>query len=92
LSRKIGTKIIATVKRKLTRLDLEEIVNFMYKLVKLNYKDFEFMKDVERVIIEQKIPINYPLIRKMLWSYTHLDVGSTVLYAHIAKTLKIGQH
>lgn len=50
------------------------------------------MKEVEKIIIEEKLKINYPVIRKILWSYTHLDVGSSVLYSHICKTLKIGQH
>jgi hypothetical protein len=47
---------------------------------------------VEKVIIEDRIKIDYPLIRKILFSYTHLDAGSSVLYAHISKTLTIGQH
>lgn len=50
------------------------------------------MKEVEKRIIEERIKIDYPLIRKILWSYTHLDVGSAVLYSHICKTIKIGQH
>lgn len=27
-----------------------------------------------------------------MYSYTHLDAGSSVLYSHISKTLTIGQH
>lgn len=50
------------------------------------------MKEVERIIIEEKIKVDYPQIRKILWAYTHLDVGSAVLYSHIAKTIRIGQH
>jgi len=50
------------------------------------------MKEVEKVIIEDKIKIDYPLIRKILFSYTHLNQGSSVLYSHISKTLTIGQH
>ena len=92
VSRKIYTKIMNVVYKKLDVLSLEQIIDFMYKLVKLNYKEFEFMKEVERIIIEERIKINYPLIRKILWSYTHLDVGSAVLYSHISKTIKIGQH
>lgn len=64
----------------------------VYKLVKLGKKEFELMKEVEKVIIEDRIKIDYPLIRKILFSYTHLDAGSSVLYAHISKTLTVGQH
>jgi hypothetical protein len=32
------------------------------------------------------------MIRKILWSFTHLDIGSPVLYTHISKTIKIGQY
>jgi hypothetical protein len=92
LSRKIYTKILETTSKKLNLLTLEQIVEFMYKLVKQNHKEFQFMKDVEAIIVEEKVHINYPLIRKILYCYTHLDVGSAVLYSHIAKTLKIGQH
>lgn len=31
-------------------------------------------------------------MRKILWSYTHTNFGSAVLYAHISKTLLVGQH
>lgn len=50
------------------------------------------MKAAENLIIEEKIKVNYPMIRKILWSFTHLDVGSSVLYGHISKTIKIGQY
>ena len=50
------------------------------------------MKEVEKVIIEDRIMINYPYIRKILYAYTHLNQGSSVLYSHISKTLTIGQH
>lgn len=50
------------------------------------------MKEVEKVIIEDKIKIDYPLIRKILFTYTHLNLGSAVLYSHISRTLTIGQH
>lgn len=90
--KKIEGRIINIARKKVYKLSLEQIINFMYKLVKLNKKEFEFMKEVQRAIIEEKIPINYPMIRKILWSFTHLDVGSSVLYSHLAKTIKIGQH
>ena len=32
------------------------------------------------------------LIKRILFSYTHLDIGSSVLYSLIAKTIKIGQY
>ena len=32
------------------------------------------------------------IIKRILWAYTHLDVGSSVLYSHVAKTIKIGQY
>lgn len=50
------------------------------------------MKEVEKVIVEDRIKIDFPTIRKILYSYTHLNVGSAVLYSHISKTLTIGQH
>jgi hypothetical protein len=49
------------------------------------------MKAAENSIIEEKIHVSYPMIRKILWAFTHLDVGSSVLYTHISKTIKIGQ-
>ena len=50
------------------------------------------MKEVEKVIIEDRIKIDYPLIRKILFAYTHLNQGSSVLYSHISRTLTVGQH
>ena len=44
------------------------------------------------MIIEEKIKVNFPVIRKILWAFTHLDVGSSVLYSHISKTIKVGQY
>jgi hypothetical protein len=50
------------------------------------------MKAAENIIIEEPLKINYPILRKILWAYTHLDIGSSVLYNHISKTLKVGQN
>lgn len=50
------------------------------------------MKAAENAIIEQVIKVNYLIIKKILWAFTHLDVGSSVLYGHISKTIKIGQY
>lgn len=50
------------------------------------------MKEVEKVIIEDRVKIDFPLIRKILYSYTHLNAGSAVLYSHISKTIAIGQY
>ena len=50
------------------------------------------MKAAENTIIEEKLKINYPMIKKILWAFTHLDLGSSVLYSHISKTIKVGQH
>ena len=50
------------------------------------------MKAAEGAIIEVPIKINYPIIKKILWAFTHLDVGSSVLYSHISKTIKLGQY
>lgn len=68
------------------------MVDLVYKLAKLNKREHELMKEVEKVIIEDKIKIDYPLIRKILFTYTHLNLGSAVLYSHISRTLTIGQH
>lgn len=92
MKRKTFLKILREFKYKSESLPLEEVIDFIYKLAKLNIKEFEVMKAAENVIIEEKIRVNYPLIRKILWAFTHLDVGSSVLYAHISKTLKVGQH
>ena len=67
-------------------------MNFIYKLAKLNRKEYEVMKAAENVIIEEKLKINYPFIRKILWAFTHLDVGSSVLYHHVSRTIKVGQY
>ena len=68
------------------------MIDIVYKLVKKGKKEYELMKEVEKVIIEDRVKIDYPLIRKILYSYTHLNQGSAVLYSHISKTLTIGQH
>lgn len=68
------------------------MVDLVYKLAKMNKKEYELMKEVEKVIIEDKVRIDFPLIRKILFTYTHLNLGSSVLYAHISRTLKIGQY
>lgn len=52
LSKKVYGRIMNTVNRKINVLTLSELVDFMYKLVKLGHKEFEFMKEVERIIIE----------------------------------------
>ena len=90
--KKIYSKIVRTVKDKAEKLPVEEMVDLVYKLAKMNKKEYELMKEVEKVIVEDKIKIDFPLIRKILFTYTHLNLGSSVLYSHISRTLKIGQH
>ena len=46
IHKKIENRIISIARKKIHILSIEQIVNFMYKLVKLNKKDFEFMKEV----------------------------------------------
>lgn len=36
--------------------------------------------------------INYTLIKKVLFSFTHLNLGTATLYGKVARTIKIGQH
>lgn len=92
LVKKINNRIIEIFRKKLNFLSLESLIDFVYKMVKLNHKNFDVMKQVEKILIEEKIKADFPMIRKALWAYTHLDVGSTILYSHLCKTLKIAQH
>jgi hypothetical protein len=32
------------------------------------------------------------IIKRTLFSYTHLNIGTTTLYSAIARTIKLGQH
>lgn len=61
-------------------------------MAKVNKKEIAFMKAVEDKIIEDGLPLQYPLLRKAFFSYTHLNVGTTTLYKAMARTVKIGQH
>jgi hypothetical protein len=92
VARKVYNRIVESVRRKIDVLSIEQLANFVYVLVKSGKKEFELMKAVENVIIEEKIKVDYPVIRKILWAYTHLDAGSATLYSHICKTIRVGQY
>ena len=38
------------------------------------------------------MPLQYHLIRKLLYTYTHLDIGTSTLYSTITRTIKLGYH
>lgn len=50
------------------------------------------MKAIEDRIVEERLKLHFPTLRKALFTYAHLNVGSASLYGSIAKTIKVGQH
>ncbi|MBS1889680.1 MAG: hypothetical protein JST59_00175 [Actinobacteria bacterium] len=73
-------------------LELPDLIDVVYQLAKVNRKEARLMKAVEDRIVEEPLKIHFPTLRKALFAYAHLNMGTATLYSSIARTIKIGQH
>lgn len=89
---RVYRKVVGRLERHVEILPIEDLVDLVYTMAKVNKKEPAFMKAVEDKIIEEGLPLQYPLLRKAFFAYTHLNVGTTTLYSSMARTVKIGQH
>jgi hypothetical protein len=42
--------------------------------------------------LDDGVPLKYDLIRKLLYVYSHLNIGTATLYSTITRTIKLGYH
>ena len=76
----------------LDAMPIEVLINTTYQMAKCNIKEHHLMKELETRILDDGVPLVFDLIRKLLFTYTHLDVGSATLFGRITRTIRLGYH
>lgn len=90
--KKLYNKVVRRLENTAEDMPLEELVEIAYTLAKVNKKEETLMRLIENRALEDILKIDYRLIRKVLFAFTHLNLGTATLYSKVARTIKIGQH
>lgn len=82
-------KLQTEFRKRIKMLDLKDIAEILWYFAYANRHDPKFFYDLEDAIFLCNLEdeLDYRLIGKILWGFTHANLGTTNLYTTIAKRI-----
>lgn len=78
--------------RRLKHMSIEEIARTAKLYAHANRSNPSFFREIENEIFERDMEyVNYKTIGVLLEAFSHANLGSTTLYANLAKTIKVAE-
>jgi len=90
ISGALWAKLEGEYKKRIDSMELKDIAEILWLYAYTNRKNPKFFKVLEDGIFGQdySTELDYRLIKKILWGFSHANYGSSVLYSTIANQVK----